>query len=224
MTSSDHRSGLERLATLTDPVRRGLYEHVAAQAEPVGRDAAAEATGITRRLAAFHLDRLVEAGLLSVSYRRLTGRTGPGAGRPAKLYARPPEEEVAVSVPPRDYELAARVFIRAADSLGRRAGAAVDEAAADIGRQLARDAPPGGVEALLRSAGYEPYRDGESLRLRNCPFHRLAQEHRTLVCTANLHLLRGAAGERAPHADVELVPTADECCVRIRVPASRSGD
>jgi predicted ArsR family transcriptional regulator len=83
---------LDDVAVLADPVRRSLYSHVAAQPEPVGRDAAAATAGISRSLAAFHLDRLVEAGLLAVTYRRLSGRTGPGAGRPAKLYARAPRD------------------------------------------------------------------------------------------------------------------------------------
>ena len=57
---------LEKLAPLADKVRRRLYEHVVAQGAPVDRDAAAGALGIGRPLAAFHLDRLAEAGLLDV--------------------------------------------------------------------------------------------------------------------------------------------------------------
>ena len=76
------------IAALDEPVRRDLYLHVAAQAEPVSRDAAATAVGISRSLAAYHLDKLAAAGLLDVEYRRPPGRSGPGAGRPAKLYRR----------------------------------------------------------------------------------------------------------------------------------------
>src|SRR5438105_14446775 len=79
---------IERVALLDEPARRRLYDFVSGRNAPVGRDEAAAATGMSRGLAAFHLDRLAEAGLLDVEFRRLTGRTGPGAGRPAKLYAR----------------------------------------------------------------------------------------------------------------------------------------
>src|SRR5215218_11217440 len=101
---------LDRLAALAEPVRRRLYEFVAAQADPVDRDAAAAGAGVGRPLAAFHLDRLAEAGLLDVTYRRRSGRTGPGAGRPAKFYARARHGELSVSVPPRQYDLAAEIL------------------------------------------------------------------------------------------------------------------
>src|ERR671917_43859 len=84
------------LAALNDPARRAVFDLVARAATAVSRDAAADALGVSRRVAAFHLDRLAEQGLLVVEYRRPPGRTGPGAGRPAKLYRRI-EGEVAVS-------------------------------------------------------------------------------------------------------------------------------
>src|SRR3954453_20993544 len=93
------------VSALDDPARRTLLELVTASETPVGRDEAARASGLSRRATAFHLDRLAEAGLREVEFRRLTGRTGPGAGRPSKLYRRP-AGEVAVSVPERHYDLA----------------------------------------------------------------------------------------------------------------------
>src|SRR5215218_6815979 len=98
---------------LDDPVRRRLYDHVAMSGRPVGRDEAAKAAGIARTLAAYHLDKLADAGLLTVTFERRSGRGGPGAGRPAKLYTRS-ARDVAVSVPPRDYGLAARLLAEAA--------------------------------------------------------------------------------------------------------------
>src|SRR5438132_1715833 len=86
----DLQGEIDRVAALAEPVRRALYLYVAGQNDVVGRDQAASALGMSRRLAAFHLDRLVDAGLLEVSFRRLSGRTGPGAGRPSKLYRRSP--------------------------------------------------------------------------------------------------------------------------------------
>src|SRR4051794_22063294 len=100
---------LSALTSLGDATRRRVYDHVAAQPRPASRDEAAEAAGIGRTLAAYHLDRLAAEGLLEVTYVRRSGRTGPGAGRPAKLYARA-DREVALSVPPRDYPVAARLL------------------------------------------------------------------------------------------------------------------
>ena len=101
---------LDRLAPLADPVRRSLYGFVVAQPEPVDRDAAAAGVGIGRPLAAFHLDRLAAAGLLEVEYHRRSGRTGPGAGRPAKFYRRARGRETSVSLPPRRYDDLAEIL------------------------------------------------------------------------------------------------------------------
>src|SRR5690606_38891806 len=68
-------------------------------------------------LAAFHLDKLVDGGLLEAGSRRLTGRSGPGAGRPAKVYRRAAGER-GVSVPARDYRTAAGVLAEAAERAG----------------------------------------------------------------------------------------------------------
>src|ERR1700745_3761288 len=76
------------IAVLDDPVRRRLYDYVSSQGDGVSRSEAAQATGIGRTLAAFHLDRLATAGLVEVIFARPAGRSGPGAGRPAKLYRR----------------------------------------------------------------------------------------------------------------------------------------
>ena len=127
------------IAALGERARRALYEFVAAQAEPVSRDQAAQAVGIGRPLAAFHLDRLVQEGLLEASFRRLGGRSGPGAGRPSKLYGRA-AAEVSLSLPPREYELAARLLARAiAGSGGDGRSAALEEAAAELGEGMGRE-------------------------------------------------------------------------------------
>src|SRR5580704_4402161 len=108
-------SGIAVLGSLDDPVRHRLYQFVAARGTPVGRDEAAAAAGIGRPLAAYHLDKLVELGLLTASYQRPPGRGGPGAGRPAKRYARS-AAEFTVAVPPREYELAARLLAAAVEA------------------------------------------------------------------------------------------------------------
>jgi predicted ArsR family transcriptional regulator len=226
---------LASLSALDDPVRRRLYEVVTRQDEPVGRDEAAAATGIGRALAVYHLDKLVEVGLLTASYRRPAGRRGPGAGRPAKLYARS-DREFAVTVPPREYELAARLLVQVVASdpsdrsravlgetahrlgaeLGRRFRAsAADRDAADRD-EAGRHAAGQDVEGALMQQGYEPSRDDGVIRLRNCPFHQLAERHRDVVCNMNLALIQGVvAGLGADSWRPALDPRPGYCCVAI---------
>ncbi|MGH3665543.1 MAG: helix-turn-helix transcriptional regulator [Egibacteraceae bacterium] len=203
------------LCSLDDPTRRRLYEHVAAAREAVTRDQASAALELDRSLVAYHLDRLVDEGLLTVSFARPEGRGGPGAGRPAKHYERV-DREFTVSVPPRDYRLAAELLARAAeiDASGtvRRA---LDQAATDLGRELVA-AQGDDTEDLighLARQGFEPYDQGGVTRLRNCPFHQLVREHTELVCGMNLAMLTGVI--EALDADVRprLDPAPDRCCV-----------
>src|SRR5439155_1139106 len=122
------------IAALDEPTRRSLYELVAAGHDEIGRDQAASAVGISRELAAFHLDRLVDAGLLEVGYRRLSGRSGPGAGRPAKLYRRT-SRQFEVSLPPRRYEAIADLFAECLEQLGDGAASwLVTDAIAGVAR------------------------------------------------------------------------------------------
>lgn len=214
------------LSSLDDPLRRRLYEYVCEQREPVSRDQAAAAAGIGRSLAAYHLDKLAAAGLLATDYRRPEGRGGPGAGRPAKLYHRA-DRELSVSVPPRDYELLARVL---AESVEHDPTGAVRDAVGAAAEQAGRDAAattrwepssPSTVPAVfaaLRAYGYQPSTDTNGdIELRNCPFHRIAQGHPGTVCGLNLRLLRGlldGAGHDPARAALE--PHPGRCCVLIR--------
>ena len=209
-------AGLGALAALGEPARRALYAYVAAQGRPVSRDEAAGATGMRRATAAFHLERLVEDGLLEAGFARLSGRTGPGAGRTAKLYSRA-HRQIDVSLPPRRYAVAGDILATAVEEAQRRSvpvGEAVIQVAERAGRQMAAGAA--GVADLLAGLGYEPRDvDPDETQLTNCPFHELAVRHRELVCTLNLHLLRGAlAGLGAP-ARVRLDPAEGRCCVMI---------
>lgn len=191
----------DRLGLLSEPVRRALYELVVQATGPVDRDQAAGALGIKRPLAAFHLDRLVDAGLLDVEYRRRSGRSGPGAGRPAKFYRRAEGQQIDVSLPARRYGLAAEIL---ADGLERTrepaALAGVQEAARTMGRRLAGAAPreAGDRAALLTvltENGFEPLEEDGAIRLRNCPFDALVSEHRALTCGLNLTLLESVSAE-----------------------------
>jgi predicted ArsR family transcriptional regulator len=214
VTSED--AALEAIGALGDPVRRALYRFVAAAPGETGRDAAAESVGISRSLAAFHLDKLVEAELLAVSFRRLSGRTGPGAGRPAKLYRRAVEEH-AVTLPPRSYDTMSRMLAEVVDHAGldRELHAAARAAGAAQGAASGSDTDP--IEAL-RSRGYQPFRDDTTLRLRNCPFHALARDFPPLVCGMNLALVQGLLDGLPGGTDWEAVlePRPELCCVALK--------
>ena len=172
--------------------------------------------------ARFHLDKLVDAGLLEVSYARLSGRSGPGAGRPAKLYRRS-AVEVAVSLPQRSYDLVGGVLASAlertlagdevaaslrdeAQTRGRAIGAAYDGNGDDLDR----------ASGVLAEEGFEPRRDGDEVCLRNCPFDALVAEHTALVCGVNLDFVTGVLdGLGCASARARLQPDADHCCVRV---------
>jgi predicted ArsR family transcriptional regulator len=211
--------GLDALAALGEPTRRALYGFVAAQDRPVSRDEAAAATGIKRATATFHLERLVDDGLLETRFARLSGRTGPGAGRTAKLYARA-ARQFAVSLPPRRYEIAGEVLASAFELVqcqATPAGEAVAQAAGQAGRQLAAGATD--LDELLARSGYEPrHGPGGCIHLANCPFHELVARHAGLVCTMNLHLLGGLLGELGGGGQARLEPADGRCCVTITLP------
>ena len=232
-SSVDFDAQVTGIAALGDPLRRGLYRYVIAQPGPVNRDQVAEGAGVARHVAKFHLDKLVDDGLLAVEYARPPGRRGPGAGRPAKLYSRS-SRELAVSLPQRDYELAGRLLakaVTAAGHYGLTVGDALTKVARDTGRargqQARQDAgarpKPASLLAaamtVLGESGYEPRREGASVTLVNCPFHGLAQEYTDLVCGMNLDLMTGLVeGLADPTLEARLAPTPGLCCVRLGRP------
>jgi predicted ArsR family transcriptional regulator len=212
---------LAAIGLLQEPVRRALYAHVVGAGGEVSRNQAAEAVGVQRGLAAFHLDKLVEAGLLEASFRRLGDRRGPGAGRPAKLYRRA-AGEVAASLPPRSYQAAAQLLAEAVEEAGAdlELQAAARRSGRAEGRRLAAAGPAREVEGVLADRGYEPYRDGTALRLRNCPFANLAAEFPVLVCAMNLALVEGLLeGLGGPAGRALMEPAPGRCCVAVPDPA-----
>lgn len=219
------------VAALDQPLRRELYRLLAGAPGWTTRDDAAGALGIPRSVAAFHLDKLVEAGVVEVSFERIGGRTGPGAGRPSKLY-RPAPGEVVASVPERHYELAGSLLAHAvAESMstGAPVGDCVRAAARTTGRQTsevrratsrAATKPDSRAELvdILVGHGYEPVIGAdEEIALANCPFHRLAEQQRELVCAMNLDFLGGVLEGIGPdhHLTARLQPASGYCCVRI---------
>lgn len=208
------------VAALVDDTRRSLYGYVAARREPVSRGEAADAVGVPLHTASFHLDRLVDAGLLVTEFRRLTGRTGPGAGRPSKLYQRA-EREVAVSLPARRYDLAGDILAAAISRAA--AGGSLEEALAASAREeglgLGRGTAGRGLDGLadvLVSQGYEPYEEDGELALANCPFDSLARKYTDLICGVNCSFVQGVAdGMGSDELTARLAPQPGACCVKV---------
>jgi predicted ArsR family transcriptional regulator len=234
----------ERIAafsSLADPTRRRLYLFVASRPAGAGRDEAAAAVGVSRGLAAFHLDRLIADDLLTAEYRRLTGRTGPGAGRPAKIYRRS-ARSLSFSMPQRNHELLARLFAQAFSSTdgtpleallatARQFGTALGvEARQRAGSRAGRDRLLEAAATVLEEQGFEPRAVGAEatggdarteeaggkrcLVLGNCPFSPVAGEHADVVCQANLALMQGlASGLRIKGVEALLQREPGRCCV-----------
>jgi predicted ArsR family transcriptional regulator len=238
MNGDDFEERVAGVASLAEPQRRALYRFVVTSGGAVSKDEAAAAMAVARSVAAFHLDRLVADGLLTTEYRRLSGRRGPGAGRPAKLYRRA-EGELSVSLPARRYDLAAQLLAAAVDE-ATRTGAPVapiltriaaacgrdlgGRARLAAGRRASRRALIDAALAVLEAHGYEPRRDGEEVVLANCPFHALVDERRDLVCGMNHDLLCGmaaAVGDDVLAARLE--PADGVCCVRLHTDSSTAG-
>lgn len=225
---------LAAISALGDPRRRALYDFIAGTGDWVSRDQAADAVGLERGTVAHHLERLAADGLLDIDFQRLSGRQGPGAGRPAKLYRRA-SRDFEVSLPPRDYELAGKMLVEAADR-SRREGTdivtALDQVASAEGRRLteeirtrmdaggARRSAAGRRRAVLdalQEQGFEPHpREDGTVILRNCPFHQLAQDHTDLICGMNLCLLTAAVeGVGKTGLGARLEPEEGLCCVKL---------
>ena len=216
-------SDVAAVAALTDPVRLKLYEYVAGQADAVSRDQAAEAIGVDRHIAAFHLDRLASEGLLDVAFRRLSGKQGPGAGRPAKLYSRS-ARQIQFSLPPRHYDVAARLFAEAltaenpAGALGEIARAHGQFLGARAWQPQARKQSPRRqlerAATVLAEYGYEPAVTSRQATLRNCPFDALSRDYRPVVCPMNRAMIDGLiSGLGIDGITTEEQQRAGQCCV-----------
>jgi predicted ArsR family transcriptional regulator len=228
--TSGTRDALTAVTSLAEHTRRALYEFVARDGGWVSRDRAADAIAIERGAASHHLDRLALDGLLQVDYQRLTGRKGPGAGRTAKLYRRS-DHEFEVSLPQRDYQLAAKLLAEgversrhdgididvaleeAARDEGRRVGGEIAERLGNRARTPAAERRRAVVEALSE-LGFEPREEGDgTVVLRNCPFHQLAKLHTDLICGMNLCLVSAAV--EGAKLQARLDPEDGLCCVKL---------
>lgn len=212
------------IGALANPLRRRLYEYVSSQDDAVGREAAAAALGVPLHRVRTQLDRLADEGLLDIEFRRLSGRTGPGAGRPAKLYRRS-QREFSVSLPARRYDLVGHILATAIEATaadGLRASEVMDGIAYDEGRKsgdgCATDelGPIDRLSCALGELGYEPKRTGDTLSLRNCPFDTVSKEHTELVCGLCRSFVHGVCDAvDAGEFDAVLDPESGLCCVKI---------
>jgi len=218
---------LMAVALLAEPTRQRLYLYLRERHEPVGREEAARQTGVKPRLAAFHLDRMAEAGLLDVEFRRLSGRVGPGAGRPAKVYSIS-SRSFSVEVPQTRYGLAASMMATAMSEGGPRADGApsLQDVATAVGESLGceirhqarkKGARQEAVRGKLRQLGYEPQvQESGEWKMRNCIFSELSISYREVVCPMNAALVTGMLnGARLSSLHVESGPTRPGCCVRV---------
>ncbi|MEU8320257.1 helix-turn-helix domain-containing protein [Nonomuraea sp. NPDC048881] len=230
MTSDS--TSLAAVAALSDDLRRSMYEFIRRAGRAVTRDEAAQSVGISRKLAAFHLDKLVDAGLLATRYEQPGGLRR--VGRAPKVYE-PSDLDVQVSIPQREPVLLADILLDAvlAETPGESAGQAARRLARERGHDLGhtergglRGARLGPERALtcaqqvLERHGFEPSRDTPTLvRLRNCPFHPLAAKAPELVCGINHAFLAGFLdGLDAPAVQATLIPRPGHCCVELGVP------
>jgi predicted ArsR family transcriptional regulator len=207
-----------------------MYVFIRRARRPVTRDEAAASVGISRKLAAFHLDKLVEAGMLRARYEAVGAIRK--VGRRPKVYE-PAETDIQVSIPPRQHDVLAGVLIDAVLSAGETENAR--DAAVRVARHHGHEvgaaererSRPGrlGAERALTLAtgvlerhGFEPARESPTcVRLRTCPFHPLVARAPELVCGINHAYLTGVlSGLDAPTVDAILDPGTSECCVELR--------
>jgi predicted ArsR family transcriptional regulator len=206
------------IAALENAVSRNTYRLVIEKGW-VSRDETADALDVARSVAAFHLEKLVDSGLLKVRYERRTGRTGPGAGRPSKLYGRS-ERDFDVSLPPRRYDLAGALLADAV-TLAEENGTPISKAVTLVSREAGELVGANcedriDLVSVLERHGYEPRVQDRMIKLLNCPFDALAQQHRDLVCGMNLDFLKGIVTGMSSAATfaLRLAPEPGYCCVR----------
>jgi predicted ArsR family transcriptional regulator len=213
----DLNETIVRLCLLDDPARRAAYLAVRTAGRPLTRAEVANEAGVSVRLAAFHLEKLLSEGLLEATYER--SGSSVGVGHPAKRY-RPTGLELEVSIPPRRYDLAAEILAEAleADSSPDSPLESLADVAVEYGRQVGRRARArdGGTRLLtaLRVIGYEPALSGDDVVLRNCPFRHVARARPEIICQMNLAFVAGVlAGTKSRALHAVLSPSTGRCCV-----------
>lgn len=220
------KRSVQAVSALADPLRAKIYEYLARTSEPQSRDAVAQALDLPRNTVSFQLEKLAKEGLLSVEFRKLGEASGPGSGRPSKLYS-PVAEEIEASVPHREYTLAAQIMAQAIDRATqeqRPVNELLVEVSRESGQALAATKKP--LDQMLAQGGYLPETDSAgSIHLTDCPFHQLSSQFRETVCTMNRELLGAVVdASDAPYLACPVAPPAGHCCVRLDPTAEKPAD
>lgn len=217
------------IAALGDTLRRGIYRYVVRQGAPVSRLEAASHMDIAHHVAKFHLDRLVQDGLLEVVYARPKGRGGPGAGRPTKYYQRS-THEISVSLPDRRYDLVGHIFARAITGMISDGGTEIKDAlrisaislghamGLEIGRaDQSNQCDTSSIDpiiSVLSKWGFEPRQGADAVVLTNCPFCALASAYPEIICEMNLDLIKGFVSSLGKALWIPILsPSENQCCV-----------
>jgi predicted ArsR family transcriptional regulator len=195
--------------------RAKVLDLLRAAGAPLGVRQVADRAGLHANTARFHLDALVEAGLAA---RAPLARSGPG--RPSTAYW----AVEGGAAGRRRYRLLAEMLSSLIAGVMPEPGQAAAEAGREWGRYLTEQPAPyrrldadeavGRLTATLEEIGFapEPAAGGTQyqLRLRQCPFREVAQNHQEVVCSLHLGLMQGAlARMRAPVTADRLQPFAE---------------
>ena len=209
-------------ASLGDPTRRGIDVSVRESAEPSTATQIAELFDIHPNVARHHLDRLASDGYLRVTRQRPPGKTGPGAGRPAKCYEAT-AKEIAIQFPPRRHELLSELLLRVVERVAPEDGPQIaEEIGLEYGRELAAQVGmpeeagfESAVTAVARAmlgVGFEMQAlpDDRRLLTSHCPFGSTAAAHPELVCKLDQGIVRGLMERLHPHGLPVVVTPHDD--------------
>jgi predicted ArsR family transcriptional regulator len=215
---------MDELEAVGDPDLREALLFARGRPSPVTADEVAEAQGIHRNVARSRLERLVEAGLLETAYERRSGRTGPGAGRPAKTYAVVPSLD-AIEFPARGYESLLALLLDELPVEGR--ADRLHAVGVAFGEQLARKAglrasktPARAFEAMCKAVGSLGYQTsleeaderGAVISTPTCPLRPLVRAHPE-AAEIDRGMWAGLAAHALAGADVEQVECETRDCL-----------
>lgn len=225
-------------AALGDPTRRAIYIAVRESAEPVTSASIAEIFGIHPNVARHHLDKLAKDGYLKVSFRRPSGRSGPGAGRPAKCYE-PTGKVIDVHFPTKRYDVLVELLVRIIQRVApEQLTAIAEEVGRDYGRELAAEiGAPGdrgyaeairAVAKALTGLGFAAKGDASHQRLvlSNCPFGEAATGYPEVVCSLDRGIVAGLFESLGTECEPVLHPHSEpfeQCVTEVPVAIAARG-
>lgn len=224
-------------SALGDPTRRAVYIAIRESTGPMSTAGIAELFDIHPNVARHHLDKLAADGYLDVTHRRPNGRTGPGAGRPAKYYA-VSSKQIDVHFPTHRHDVLSDMLVRIIDRIAPdNIREVAEQVGTEVGRELAGEigSPEdtgyeGAVKAVVRAMtgiGFGVSSDvaGQRLLMSHCPFGDTAAAHPEVVCSLDRGMVRGLMGSLEHACEPVLHPAAGsdrDCVTEVPVTISRS--